>query len=238
MTNPTTKTDKRFGPQPWIYAGLVTLIPAVVWLLFVSRFGLPVFYEDDWSLVPFIIQLRAATLHFADYRAPYGPLDPRPIMICSWLMATVSVVIAIRYLVWPPVRERGLSLNVLAGLAFSTWALSLVQYESQLWGFEISFIATLCCALLGASVLANEGSKLWVRLGLLFFIGTAATLTSGQGLTTFGIVNGDRWRIVLQSYGQRLRSLRRIPWRFLRLKRRRDAWRQSSLHRSQIPKDL
>lgn len=145
----------------------MTVIPAVVWLLLIWRFGLPVLFEDDWSLIPFILQLRAGTLHFADYWAPYGPhpliltraffarffgngpLDPRPIMICSWLTATASVVIAIRYLVWPLVRERGLSLKVLAGLAFSIWALSLVQYESQRWGLEISFIARPKLALAG-----------------------------------------------------------------------------------------
>jgi hypothetical protein len=103
-------------------------------------------------------------------------------MICSWLMATGSVVIANRYLVWPLVCERGLSLMVLAGLALSTWALSLVQYESQLWAFEIGFIATLCCVLVGASVLAMRNCTLWVRLALLSLIGAAATLTSGQGL--------------------------------------------------------
>jgi hypothetical protein len=184
----------------WIYAGLVTLFPAVVWLLFIWRFSLPVLYEDDWTLIQFIIHLRKGTLHFAQYWTPYGPhplivtraffalffrsgpLDPRPIMICSWLLATGSVVIANRCLIWPRVWERGVSLSVISGLAFSVWALSLVQYESQLWGFEISFIATLCCALLGASVLAVSGWNLWVRLALLLLIGAAATLTSGQGL--------------------------------------------------------
>ena len=209
--------DRKFGaaaaprtksPRParwlcshrWLYALLVTLFPAAMWLLFVWRFSLPVLYEDEWSLIPFIIQLREGTLHFADYWAPHGPhplivtraffalffrsgpLDPRPIMICSWLVATTSVVIANRCLIWPRVCERGILLSVLSGSAFSIWALSLVQYESQLWGFEISFIATLCCALLGASVLAVSVRNLWVRLALLLFIGTAGTLTSGQGL--------------------------------------------------------
>jgi hypothetical protein len=199
---------KTKGPEParwlcsrrWIYAGLVTLFPAVVWLLFICCFSLPVLYEDDWTLIQFIIHLRTGTLHFAQYWAPYGshplivtraffalffrsgPLDPRPIMICSWLLATGSVVIANRCLIWPRVWERSVSLSVISGLAFSVWALSLVQYESQLWGFEISFIATLCCALLGASVLAVSGWNLWVRLALLLLIGAAATLTSGQGL--------------------------------------------------------
>jgi hypothetical protein len=194
------KPARWLGSRRWIYAVLVTLFPAVVWLLFIWRFSLPVLYEDDWSLIPFIIHLRKGTLHFAEYWAPHGPhplivtraffafffrsgpLDPRPIMICSWLLATTSVVIANRCLVWPRVCEWGGSLSVLSGLAFSVWALSLVQYESQLWGFEISFIATLCCALLGASVLAVSGWNLWVRLALSLLIGAAATLTSGQGL--------------------------------------------------------
>jgi hypothetical protein len=188
------------GSRRWIYAMLVTLFPSAMWLLFVWRFSLPVLYEDDWSLIPFIIDLRKGILHFADYWAPHGPhplivtraffalffrsgpLDPRPIMICSWLVATTSVVIANRYLIWPRVCERGVLLSVLSGSAFSIWALSLVQYESQLWAFEISFIATLCCALLGASVLAVSGPNLWVRLALLLLIGAAGTLTSGQGL--------------------------------------------------------
>ena len=129
--------DRKFGaaavwltksPRParwlcshrWLYALLVTLFPAAMWLLFVWRFSLPVLYEDEWSLIPFIIQLREGTLHF-DYWAPHGPhplivtraffalffrsgpLDPRPIMICSWLVATTSVVIANRCLIWPRV---------------------------------------------------------------------------------------------------------------------------------------
>jgi hypothetical protein len=200
---PKTKSPEParwLSSRQWTYAVLVTLFPAVVWLLFIWRFSLPVLYEDDWSLIQFVIHLRKGMLHFADYWAPYGPhplivtraffalffrsgpLDPRPIMICSWLVATASVVIANRCLTWPRVCERGVSLSVLSGLAFSIWALSLVQYESQLWAFEISFIATFCCALLGASVLAVSGWNSWARLVLLLLIGAAATLTSGQGL--------------------------------------------------------
>jgi len=217
MTSLSAKLINWFDSRPWIYSVLVTVIPALAWLALIYRFSLPVFYEDDWSLIPFILQLKAGTLQFADYWAPYGPhplivtraffalffgngpLDPRPIMICSWLLATGSVVIANRYLIWPLVCERGLSLKVLAGLALSTWALSLVQYESQLWGFEISFIATLCCALLGASVLAIGSSTLWLRLALLLLIGAAATLTSGQGLMLLPalavgcLVFAERW---------------------------------------------
>ncbi|HEY2122037.1 MAG TPA: hypothetical protein VGH07_00450, partial [Chthoniobacterales bacterium] len=104
MTNLCAKPVNRFGSRPWIYSVLVTVIPALAWLALICRFSLPIFYEDDWSLIPFIIQLRSGTLHFADYWAPYGPhplivtrvifalffgngpLDPRPIMICSWLL--------------------------------------------------------------------------------------------------------------------------------------------------------
>ena len=299
---PKTKSPKParwLGSRRWIYAALVTLFPAVVWLLFIWRFSLPVLYEDDWSLIPFIIHLRKGILHFADYWAPHGPhplivtraffalffrsgpLDPRPIMICSWLVATASVVIANRCLIWPRVCERGVSLSVLSGLAFSIWALSLVQYESQLWAFEISFIATFCCALLGASVLAVSGWNSWARLVLLLLIGAAATLTSGQGLmllpalaigclffaqrwmhkalvtgaflVAIGLTlwlyhrdrpNGASWqelfglfiaRPQLALAGifelQKLRRSRRIPSMFLPLKRRRDAWRQSSGNR-------
>ena len=200
MTNLSSPVAKLCGLKGWGYSALVTAIPSLLWWALVERFGLPVFYEDDWSLIPFVLKLREGTLHFADYWAPYGPhpliltraffslffgngpLDPRPIMFCSWFLATIAVVIANRFLIWPQVCGRALSLKVLAGLAFSVWALSLVQFESQLWAFEIAFIATLCCALLGASILAVENCALSIRVAGLLIVGGATTLISGQGL--------------------------------------------------------
>jgi hypothetical protein len=200
MTIPSLLQGKSLGLQAWSYAVLVTIIPALLWLLLIQRFGLPVLYADDWGFMPFILKLREGSLHFADYWAPHGPhplivtraffalffrsgpLDPRPIMFCSWLLATGAVIVANRYLIWPRVTKHPASLKVLAGLAFSVWALSLVQFESQLWGFEIAFIATLCCALLGASVLAIERCRLSIRVAALLLVGGAGALTSGQGV--------------------------------------------------------
>jgi hypothetical protein len=200
MTNLSSPLAKPTGLKSWGYSALVTAVPALLWWVLVQRFGLPVFYEDDWSLIPFIVKLREGTLHFGDYWAPYGPhpliltraifalffrsgpLDPRPIMWFSWFLATIAVVVANRFLIWPQVCGRAFSLKLLAGLAFSVWALSLVQFESQLWAFEIAFIATLCCALLGASILAIANCALWIRVAWLLLVGGAATLTSGQGL--------------------------------------------------------
>jgi hypothetical protein len=68
-----SKPGNWFGSRPWIYAAFVTVLPALAWLALIYRFSLPIFYEDDWSLFPFILKLRAGTLHFADYWAPYGP---------------------------------------------------------------------------------------------------------------------------------------------------------------------
>jgi len=200
MTIPSLLQGKSLGLQAWSYAVLVTIIPALLWLLLIQRFGLPVLYADDWGFMPFILKLREGSLHFADYWAPHGPhplivtraffalffrsgpLDPRPIMFCSWLLATGAAIVANRYLIWPRVSKHPASLKVLAGLAFSVWALSLVQFESQLWGIEIAFIATLCCALLGASVLAIERCRLSIRVAALLLVGGAGALTSGQGV--------------------------------------------------------
>ena len=199
MTNQSSPAVKRSGVPSWGYSALVTAIPALLWWALIQRFGLPVFYADDWDLIPFILKLRAGALHFVDWTPSWphplilikafsalffssGPLDPRPILFSSWFLATGSVVVANRFLIWPQVCGRAWSLKLLAGLSFSVWALSLVQFESQLWGFEIAFIATFCCALLGASVLGVECCRLSIRVAVLLLLGGAAALSTGQGL--------------------------------------------------------
>jgi hypothetical protein len=70
MTNLSSPLAKPAGLESWGYSALVTAVPALLWWVLVQRFGLPVFYEDDWSMIPFIVKLREGTLHFADYWAP------------------------------------------------------------------------------------------------------------------------------------------------------------------------
>lgn len=58
-------------------------------------------------------------------------------------------------------------MKVLVCSAFSALLLSLVQFENQLWGLQIGFVGTLCCVILGASVLAAEGLSFGKRLAAL-----------------------------------------------------------------------
>jgi len=195
--DPSKRRNRNSG---WKFAALVTAVPSLLWLGLIWRFGVPVLYADEWTLIPFILKLRAGTLNFRDFLAadgPHpmavtriffalffgsGPLDPRSVMLASWMLATVSAVIGARYLIWPLVADSTALPKRLAGIAFGLWALSLVQFESQLWGFEIGFILTMCCAILGAAVLSVEDLQIWIRLGALALIAGIGTLTSGQAL--------------------------------------------------------
>ena len=184
----------------WGFAGLVTVAPSLLWLALLWLCSVPVLYEDEWTFVPFVVKLRAGALSFRDFWMAYaehrltlsricfalffghGLVDPRPVMLCSWFLATATSVVGVRYLVWPWVCNAGILLQTLAGLAFSAWMLSLVQFENQLWGLQVGFVGTLCCVILGAAMLAAEGLTFGARLLGLVFIAGLATFTSGQGL--------------------------------------------------------
>jgi len=184
----------------WGFAALVTVPPSLQWLCLLWLCSVPVLYEDEWTFVPFILKLRTGSLTFQDFWVAYaehrltlsricfalffghGVVDPRPVMLCSWVLATVTAIVGVRYLVWPWVCDAGVLLKTLAGLAFSAWILTLVQFENQLWGLQVGFVGTLCCVILGAAVLAAEGLPFGARLVGLVFIAVLATFTSGQAL--------------------------------------------------------
>jgi hypothetical protein len=184
----------------WEFACLVTAIPALLWLSLVWLCNTPVLFGDEWTFVPFIVKLRAGTLAFQDFWIAYGEhrltlsricfalffghgsVNPFPVMLCSWFLATATTIVGVRYLVWPSVHSFGILLKILAGLSFSACTLSLVQFENQLWALQIGFVGTLCCVILGAAILAAEGLPFGARIVGLAFVATLATFTSGQAL--------------------------------------------------------
>jgi hypothetical protein len=184
----------------WRFACLATAIPSLLWVSLVCLCNTRVLFGDEWTFVPFIVKLRAGTLTFQDFWIAYGehrltlsricfalffghgPIDPFPVMLCSWFLATATTIVGVRYLVWPSVHGSGILSKTLSGFSFSAWTLSLVQFENQLWALQIGFVGTLCCVILGAAILAVEALPFGARIAGLAFVAALATFTSGQAL--------------------------------------------------------
>jgi hypothetical protein len=191
---------KRRERNAWRFASLVTVIPSLLWLSLVCLCGVPVLFGDEWAFVPFIVKLRTGTLSLQDFWIAYGEhrltlsrlcfalffghgfVDPFPVMLCSWILATVTTIVGVRYLVWPAIKDFDTLSKVLAGFSFSAWALSLVQFENQLWGLQIGFVGTFCCVILGGAILAAEALPFGWRIVGLIFTAALATFTSGQAV--------------------------------------------------------
>ena len=109
----------------WIFGTLLCLV-LIKPLILILALGVPTFFEDEWSLVPFIEKVWHGQSSFYDYwmafaehriffprlifASVYRPdsVDPRHVMIVSWIIMSVIYSVAIWYFFFKARRGGGL----------------------------------------------------------------------------------------------------------------------------------
>lgn len=175
---------------------LIALVPFVVLLCKLSRYGLTFPYWDEWCLAPMIDSARSGQLGFLDLWSQHNehrPLFPRLLMIglaslSRWRVAwelVASVVMAIAYfgvLVRMSFRHSDSAhrpwalVPVLSFLVFS-WS----QMENWVWGWQIEWFLGALCVVGGISLLSS-GLPQWPAFFLALCLGVVASLSMANGL--------------------------------------------------------
>ena len=96
----------------WIFATLLCLV-LIKPLLFIFALGVPIFFQDEWVLIPFLAKIWHGQANFHDYWTAFaehriflprlifavvyrpGSVDPRQVMVISWLIMSVAYSVAI-----------------------------------------------------------------------------------------------------------------------------------------------
>ena len=103
---------KRMKLQRWIFGTLLCLV-LIKPLLFILALGVPIFFGDEWGLVPFLEKIWHGQANFHDFWTAFGEhriflprlmfaadyrlgtVDPRQVMVISWLIMSGAYSLAI-----------------------------------------------------------------------------------------------------------------------------------------------
>jgi hypothetical protein len=184
--------------QRWTFGSLLCLV-LLKPLILILVLGVPVFLADEWSLVPFIEKVWHHQANFQDYWTAFaehriffprlifalvyrpGSVDPRQVMIISWLIMTGIYMVASWYFFLKRPEMPGSS-KFLYAFCFLSLGLSLVQYENWLWGLQIDFFLTQSFVILAAIFIAIDSIGIGTTCLLIGLCAAGASMCSGQGM--------------------------------------------------------
>ena len=171
--------------QRWIFGTLLCLV-LIKPLLFILALGVPIFFADEWALVPFLENIWHGQANFHDFWTAFGEhriflprlifaavyhpgnVDPRQVMVISWLIMSGAYSVAIWRFFFCST-EIGVYSKFIYAFCFLSLGLSLVQYENWLWALQIDFFLTqafviLAAIMMGIDSLGNGTRSLLVAL--------------------------------------------------------------------------
>ena len=189
---------KRITLRSWIFGTLLCLV-LVKPLILILALGVPIFFQDEWGLVPFLEKVWHGQSTFHDYWTAFGEhriffprlifasiyrpdrVDPKHVMIVSWLIMSVLYIVPIRcfFLKRSGMRD---SSKFLYAFCFLSLGLSLVQYENWLWALQLDFFLTQAFAILATIFIGIDALGIGTRSLLLALCAAGASLCSGQGM--------------------------------------------------------
>jgi hypothetical protein len=182
----------------WIF-GTVLCLVLIKPLILILALGVPVFFADEWGLVPFIEKVWHGQSNFYDYWTAlaehrifiprlifalmYHPacVDPRQVMIISWLIMSWIYALAIWYFLLKRVKLAG-SAKFLYAFCFLSLGLSLVQYENWLWALQLDFFLTQVFVILATTLIGIDSIGNGTKSVLVALCAAGASMCTGQGM--------------------------------------------------------
>jgi hypothetical protein len=184
--------------RSWIY-GILFCLVLISPLILILTLGVPIFYLDDWGLVPFLEKVWHGQSTFHDYWTAFGShrvflprlifasiyhpdnVDPRHVMVLSWFIMSVIYILAIYclFLKRPGTVD---SSKFLYAFCFLSLGLSLVQYENWLWALQVDYFMTQAFVILATIFIGIDALGISTRSVLIALCAVGASLCSGQGM--------------------------------------------------------
>ncbi|HTD15356.1 MAG TPA: hypothetical protein VK673_09265 [Chthoniobacterales bacterium] len=182
----------------WIF-GTVLCLVLIKPLILILVLGVPIFFADEWSLVPFIEKVWHGQANFQDYWTALaehrifiprlifaliyrpGIVDPRQIMLISWLIMSWAYALAIWYFFLKRTKLAG-SAKFLYAFCFLSLGLSLVQYENWLWALQLHFFLTQVFVILAAILIGIDSIGNGTKSLLIALCAAGASMCTGQGM--------------------------------------------------------
>ena len=182
----------------WIF-GTVLCLVLIKPLILILVLGAPIFFADEWSLVPFIEKVWHGQANFQDYWTALaehrifiprlifaliyrpGTVDPRQVMIISWLIMSGIYALAVWYFFFKHPKMAG-SAKFLYAFCFLNLGLSLVQYENWLWALQLHFFLTQVFVILAAILIGIDSIGNGTRSLLVALCAAGASMCTGQGM--------------------------------------------------------
>jgi hypothetical protein len=189
---------KRIKLRSLIYGTLLCLV-LISPLILILALGVPIFFADEWGLVPFLEKVWHGQSTFHDYWTAFGEhriffprlifasvyrpddADPRQVMILSWFIMSVIYILAVYcfFLKRPGMAD---SSKFLYAFCFLILGLSLVQYENWLWALQLDFFLTQAFVILATIFIGIDALGIGTRSVLVALCAVGASLCSGQGM--------------------------------------------------------
>ncbi|MGB8352286.1 MAG: hypothetical protein WCD79_00205 [Chthoniobacteraceae bacterium] len=157
-----TPSNEDARPSPWVWwlAVLLPLSPALSQLFLVNRYGVDFPYYDQWEGVgALFVKMNAGTLGFADFFAQHNEhriLFPLLIFyplarLTHWnvraeLFVIWGIYVLLAWNIWRTMRGTGFAISRKSyWLFFAVCVIvfSPLQWQNQLWGFQVGFVLPL-----------------------------------------------------------------------------------------------
>ncbi len=184
---------------PTILAAIVFLAVIVAYFLFIHAFGVNVVYRDQWSDVQILGQSLSGHLTLGQLWAQHNEerlLFPNLIVVLlgrtthfnivyEEYVGAVLLVASIALLILAH-RRRARQVDWLWYCPVALLMLSMVQYESTLWGFQLAWYLVLAASL-AALFLLDRLTLTWPTWALAIVAGVVASFSSIQGLIVWPV---------------------------------------------------
>ena len=193
-----TAVRKRFTSWVVRHNSVLTIATAsltpIVYLVFIDRFAINAFYEDDWSIIPMVHAAVHGHLALSQLWGQYNEsrLFSQNVIVVlfgfvdglnlrSVIFLSAAVLIASYAGVLILVRQYLGKLTPITVLVVGVIWFSLADVENALWAFQVSWYLTVFffVTMLVALLIPNNHRTAWFVIAVL--LASAASLTTVQG---------------------------------------------------------
>lgn len=201
---------------------ILTIIPPIITILAVIRYGLNFPFYDEWQLVPQIVNFNQGILKFQDLIAwhnEHRPFFPRLIMILTarlthWnisyeLAINVFLGITLFTILFFQLKKTSQQAKLPKLLyltpILSFFVFSLTQYENWSWGWQIQIWLSITTSVAGLFVLSNYPKSLrWFFLAIILGVVSLYSFAAGIAYLTTGLIillitrkNNNNFKMIL-----------------------------------------
>jgi hypothetical protein len=185
---------------------LTALVPALICLLFISRYAVNMLSADDWEIVPLYMKMKVHDLTFADLFGQHnehrifflnliymgiGYISNFNVIVPMWF--SFAMILSLDFIILRYIATRnGISdkRKYLFAALISFLLFSLTQYENLLWGFQIGFImvlffSVLSCYFLCQMVYTTRKAIRNIYFVVALLVALIDSFSSSQGLITW-----------------------------------------------------